>query len=140
MKINLLLFLAVAYTSINNSYSQNSRDFLVNKTFVSEIGSICEETPDDNPCAGLTEYATLEFKRNSVKIIEKQVSSCDSTYINTKLECNWRVNSKNEVKLNVKPKEIKYKFIEGLRLKIKNDTLFGYKKTEEYIFNIELKN
>lgn len=36
--------------------AQEKQVLLANKTFIAEVGTVCEDTPDDNPCAGETIY------------------------------------------------------------------------------------
>lgn len=143
MKIKHCLFLLLTTALISKTcYSQHKTDILIGKTLTATTGSVCEETPDDNPCAGAMLYTTLQFTTsNTIEITEKEISSCGSVHISSQLKYSWRVKNDTIIVINSKPEDIEYHFLKDLELKFKNDTLFGYKafnnKIEEYIFNVE---
>jgi len=66
----------IFFTFLIQVYSQNIKKKLNNKVFVSNIGSICEETPKPDPCAGQQIYLVLKFKNKNIIIREKYISSC----------------------------------------------------------------
>ncbi len=70
---NLCLVIFLLTYSI--SVTQEMKTHL-NKELIAYVGSICEETPDDNPCAGSEIYLTLLFDKEKVSVSEKEVSTC----------------------------------------------------------------
>ncbi len=127
-----------------NLEAQNKTDILTNKEYVSNIGYGCEETPEPNPCAGVQKYLILNFSKEQVLITEKDISSCGSEYITSKLKYKWELTQDSIIKIYSKPEEIEYKFLEGLVLKIENGKVIGNKKysnnkIENFIFKEKSK-
>ncbi|PKV51390.1 hypothetical protein ATE84_3475 [Aquimarina sp. MAR_2010_214] len=125
--------------------AQSNNDILINQTFISMIGSVCEETPDDNPCAGLEIFLILNFSKNNVSILEKEVSSCGVENINYTLDYKWELIQNHEIKIYNNPKEIAYDFLKNLVIKVENKKVIGYtkrgdKKTDKFEFKkIDIK-
>ncbi len=59
MKTKLLFLLVALLFSSLNAQS----NILIGQKFSSNIGSICEETPEPDPCAGLQVYLILDFTK-----------------------------------------------------------------------------
>lgn len=108
--------------------TQIESEFLINETFSSKVGYMCEETTDDDPCAGFEIYLVLKFSKEKVIIIEKEVSSCDTEQIASQLEYKWELTEDSEIKMDINPKDIKYHFLKDLILKTENKTIIGYKE------------
>jgi len=124
-KCIILLFIILPFLTIN---AQNELEPLINVEYISNIGYGCEETPEPDPCAGVQMYLILKFTEESVSIIEKDISSCGSEYITCELEYKWEMSNNNEITIQSNPKEIEYKFLKDLVLKIENKKMVGYKK------------
>ncbi|WP_109435326.1 MULTISPECIES: hypothetical protein [Aquimarina] len=132
------LILISSFLGLN---AQNEYDILINQTFISNIGSVCEETPEPDPCAGLEVYLILKFTKENISIVEKEISSCGSEYITSKLDYHWELIQNSEIKVHSIPKEIEYKFLKDLVLKIEDGKIIGYKKLwNKKTSRIEFKN
>jgi len=116
-----------------------SKGALVGQAFSCSIGYMCEETPDNNPCAGLEIYLILNFSEETVSIIEKEISSCGVEHINSQLRYKWELTQDSEIKIDTNLKEIEYHFIKNLVLKIENGTVIGNKNRETFKFKKILK-
>lgn len=97
---------------------------------------MCQETTEPDLCAGQEIYLVLKFNKENITIIEKNISSCKKEEINYK----WELIGDNEIKIWLKPEEIKYKSIENMKFKTTDGIIIGYKmdwnnKKVEYVFN-----
>jgi len=124
---------------MQNISAQKIENSLVGRTFVSNVDYICEVTVEPEPCAGLQVYLVLEFSKNKVVVIEKEISGCDDEYITFNQVYEWRIENTSEIIIESKPREVEYAFVKGLILKIENSALVGYKElfskeTKEYNF------
>ena len=52
------------------------KNIVLNKTFRTVVGSVCEETSTPQPCAGYTVFLELSFKNNFVLVNEKNENAC----------------------------------------------------------------
>lgn len=129
-----ILFLICIHSYLASQAQNKDDHILINQTFTATIGYVCEETPEPNPCAGLEIYLVLSFTKEEVSIIEKEVSSCDVEDITSKLNYKWELIQDSEIKIYSNPKEIEYNFLEGLRIKIEDNNIIGYKKTDRIEF------
>jgi hypothetical protein len=129
--------------------AQENKNYLENNTFISKVGSMCEETNIPDPCAGAQIYLILMFKKEYVFISEKYISTCDKVEI-IKIGCfKWGLSENNEVKIDYNPdinKVIEYEFnfsifMDNLTFELIDNRLRGKEKRKnkviEYIF---LKN
>lgn len=125
-QLTLVFFLFINSLLALNAQSKDA--ILIHQTFISKIGSICEETPDDNPCAGLEIHLILKFTKDNLSIIEKEISSCDEENISSRLSYKWKLTQNSEIKIDTNPQEIEYHFLKDLVLKIEDEKVIGYKK------------
>ena len=51
-------------------------NIVLNNTFRTVVGSVCEETSTPQPCAGYTVFLELSFKNNFVLVNEKNENAC----------------------------------------------------------------
>jgi acid phosphatase class B len=135
-KIIMSVFL---FTFVIQTYSQDINKKLKNKTYMSRIGSICQETTIPDPCAGQEIFLVLNFQKGNIKITEKYISSCGVEEISYELIYKWELTNNNEIKIFFNPKEVEYKSIENMKFKIDNEIIIGYKrdwndKNVEYVF------
>lgn len=126
MKKQIIFLIFITSFLVLNS--QNKSHVLINKTFTAKIGYVCEETHEPNPCAGLEVYLILNFTKENISIIEKEISSCGSEYITYKLDYKWELIQGSEIKIYSTPKEIEYKFLKDFVLNIESEKVIGYKK------------
>ena len=136
MKIILMmpfLFLTLSFNA------QENQNLLVNKTFTAKVGSVYEETPNDNPCAGQEVYLVLKFKKEEVLVSEKYISSCGKESIIIIVNYKWELLKCNKIKIDVNPRRIEYTYLHKLTLELRNRQLFGKRKNgniiSEYIFD-----
>ncbi|MNK25549.1 hypothetical protein D3C87_438760 [compost metagenome] len=73
---NLLLFLFLTLISVLASSQTKNNKIVLNKTFRTVVGSVCEETSTPQPCAGYTVFLELSFKNNFVLVNEKNENAC----------------------------------------------------------------
>lgn len=97
---------------------------IIGKQFIANVNSVCEETPDDNPCAGEEIYVVVKFLKDKVELTEKGVSSCDKeTYIR-KFKYNYGIKE-NDILIALKPEEVEYTHLKEIKFVIENKKLFG---------------
>ncbi|MCZ4244122.1 hypothetical protein [Pedobacter punctiformis] len=128
----------VAILSTTTMFSAQSQ--IINKSFIAQIGTVCEETSEPNPCAGYNIYLLLNFEKEYVTIIEKNIRTCKTEDTKFHLKTKWILNKNREVIFPDRDK-LKNTFVENLSLKVINNTLIGYKpdwkkKIQEYKFEI----
>ncbi|TCI91878.1 hypothetical protein [Tenacibaculum sp. M341] len=120
MKLNLIFILIVITIQ-----AQKSDLNLLGNTFSANVNSVCEETPDDNPCAGEQIYIVVTFSEEEVKLIEKGISSCDKETYSYSFKYKWEFIN-NEIKIHSNPEEVKYTYLKKMRLILKEEELFGF--------------
>ncbi|WP_034242124.1 hypothetical protein [Aquimarina atlantica] len=98
----------------------------LHKELRTEVATVCEETPDDNPCAGSTIYLALWFDKKQVQVSEKEVSTCDQESIYNIGTYTWKLLPNKEIKIDFDPNRIKGTYAEGLSLKLRDKQLIGY--------------
>lgn len=77
MKVtNFLLYLFLTLLSVPASSQTKNNKIVLNKTFRTVVGSVCEETSTPQPCAGYTVFLELSFKNNFVLVNEKNENAC----------------------------------------------------------------
>ncbi len=103
---------------------------LANKTFMINIGFICEETPDGNPCAGVDIYLVLHFTKMMVYAIEKEVSTCGEQTTLPIGEFMWKWEEGNKSTIEFNPKEVEGTPLENLTLQYYSGELVGEKLNE----------
>lgn len=108
--------------------AQGNQNALINRTFIAHVGSLCEETPDDNPCAGQEIYLVLEFKNEEVLIVEKHISSCNYELIVHIGNYKWALTHKNQVIIDAPSNKIEDTYLKDLLLEFKNEKLLGKRK------------
>jgi hypothetical protein len=99
--------------------------FPVNKTFISKIGTLCEEVDGDDSCAGKTIFLVLKFDKETVLAQEKYVSACDSVSIIPIGDFKWSLSQKNIVLENTENT-----FLENLKLDIIKNVLSGKREND----------
>ncbi len=120
MKLNLI-FILLAITI----QAQKTDINLLGNTFSANVNSVCEETPDDNPCAGEQVYVVVTFSEEEVKLIEKGISGCDKETYSYSFKYKWEFKN-NEIKIHSNPEEVKYTCLKKLRLILKEEELLGF--------------
>lgn len=140
-QISLIFCLFINLFLILNA--QSEADFLINQTFSSNIGFTCEETIEPDDCAGSQIHLVLKFTKETVLILEKEISSCDEEHISSQLEYKWTVTKDSEIEIDTDSKAIEYHFLKDLVLKIENKTIVGYKengtkKTDRFQFKKQI--
>jgi len=106
MKIKNLLFCLLTVLSLPAcSQTDNKNNKIVlNKTFKTALGSVCEETSTPQPCAGYTVFLELSFRNDFVLVNEKNENTCG-------------VRSENKYKTNYS--------VEGNIVKVEKLTRYG---------------
>ncbi len=107
--------------------AQENQNSLVNKTFIAKIGSICEETPDNNPCVGEEIYLVLHFGKTFVDVVEQQISSCgeETTDLIGEFTWKWQKGSRSEIMFN--PEEVMHTLRDSVALELSKGQLIGKK-------------
>jgi len=103
------------------------------------MGTIYEETPDDNPCAGSQIYLTLFFEKETVSVSEKEVSTCGKENISEIGNFIWQLMPSNKIKIYFDLQKIKYTYAKNLSLELENNNIVGTiihlnNTTSKYIF------
>ena len=113
-----------------NSYGQKTPNNLINNTFTSKVGFVCEEVYPPDPCAGEQIYMSLTFEESNVTIIEKNIGTCgDVEYIAYELKCPWELVNDKEIKIDVTGEPLTFKYIENMTFTILEDKIIGQKRT-----------
>lgn len=81
------------YYRLANGYGLNGR------TFSANIGSVCEETSEPNPCAGYQIYLELKFNEFEVEVTEKEISSCGKVNYEKKYLSIWDYELGDKIKI-----------------------------------------
>lgn len=120
--------------------AQSQNDFITSKSFSYHIGSICEETSEPNPCAGIQEYLFLNFSPKEISIVQKEISTCGSEEIIHQFSYEWKLINDSSIKIESNPQEIQYSYFKDLDLRIENKKIIGYKQlskdvTQRIVFN-----
>lgn len=88
-----ILFLSLTLLSVpacSQTQNKNS-EIVLNKTFKTVVGSVCEETNTPQPCAGYTVFLELSFRKDYVLVNEKNENDCGIRSEN-KYKTNYSVN------------------------------------------------
>ncbi|MCL5247636.1 hypothetical protein M4I21_17595 [Cellulophaga sp. 20_2_10] len=136
MKLYYITFLLLVTLSVK---AQESTNDLINKSFSTKVGYMCQETDTPNPCAGQQIYLELKFKKEKVVILEKYVSSCNKVNETEIGQFKWSLLKNNEVKIYSDSEKIKYTYLKNLKLELSNKVLVGEKiwehtEPEKYVF------
>lgn len=108
---NLLFCLLTVLSLPACSQTENKNSKLVlNKTFKTVLGSVCEETNTPQPCAGYTVFLELSFRKDFVLVNEKNENACGVRSEN-------KYKSKYSVKGNIVKVEKLTRYGEPLNIK-----------------------
>ncbi|MEW7280364.1 hypothetical protein ABW636_17370 [Aquimarina sp. 2201CG1-2-11] len=112
---------------------------LLNKELIAKVGTVYEETPDDNPCAGSQIYLAFLFDKKQVQVSEIEVSSCDKETLHIIGTYTWKLLCTKEVKIDFDPVTTEGTYAENIALKIQDKQLIGTSthlngQVIEYIF------
>jgi len=112
---------------------------VLHKELTANVGTICEETPDDNPCAGSAIYLILVFDKKEVQVTEKEISSCDKETIHEIGTFDWKLKDHKEISIDFVPQKIQGTYAENLILELRDKQLLGRIKhlngqIVEYVF------
>ncbi len=107
-----------------SSHAQKMKK-LLNKELIAKVGTVYEETPDDNPCAGSQIYLTFLFDKKQVQVSEIEISSCDKESIHNIGTYTWKLLCTKEVKIDFDPDMTKGTYVENIALKIQDKQLIG---------------
>lgn len=105
------------------SFGQEMKEYL-NKNLAVKVGSICEETPDDNPCAGLQVYLRFTFDEENVNVSEVEISSCDTEYPTELGKYTWELLDNREIAIAFDPERTKGTFAENIKLDLRKTGVF----------------
>jgi len=97
----------------------------LNKELMAKVGTIYEETPDDNPCGGQQTYLALKFIKEEVFIVEKYISSCDKESILIIGTYKWKLRCTKKIKIDYIQEEVKGTYTEDLSLELRDKQLIG---------------
>ena len=124
-KLILFILFVSSFLAVN---AQSNPDALFGQTFMTKIATVCEETPDSNPCAGFEIFLVLSFSKEAVSVTEKNISSCNKESIFSKRNYTWELTADSEIIIHSNPEEILCDFLNDHILKLENETVIGYEK------------
>lgn len=119
--ITMVLILCTCCLS---THAQKMKKYL-NKELRTEVATVCEETPDDNPCAGSTIYLALWFDKKQVKISEIEISTCGKESVYEIGTYNWELLYNKEISIDFIPEETKDTYAENIVLELRGQQLTG---------------
>lgn len=96
-----------------------------NKELVARVATICEETPDNNPCAGSEIFLVLMFDKQEVQVYEKELSTCGKASVNEIGVYKWTLLPNKELKIDFISEQIKHTYAEYLFLELRDKQLVG---------------
>lgn len=136
MTRNICIVISLLICFLSNAQEMKNH---LNKELTANVGTLYEETPDNNPCAGSQIYLTLLFDQEKVCVSEKEISTCEKENISEIGSFNWQLLENNRIDIGFDPQKIKYTYAKTLSLELKNDTVIGKiihlnGTTSEYIF------
>ena len=97
MKKQIIFLIFITSFLVLNS--QNKSHALINKTFTAKLDMYVKRLLSQNPCAGLEVYLILNFTKENISIIEKEISSRGSEYITYKLDYKWELIQGSEINI-----------------------------------------
>ncbi len=104
-------------------HAQKMKNFF-NKELITKVGAICEETSDDNPCAGSEVFLTLIFNKKEVQVNEKLIGTCGIESVNEIGAYKWELLPNKEIKIDFISEQIKNTF-EEMFLEFRGEQLLG---------------
>lgn len=120
----IFIMILLIFTCCFSSYAQKMNTYL-HKELLANVGSICEETPDDNPCAGSEIYLSLLFDEKKVEIAEKEISTCGKESISLIGTFNWKLVKNQKIIIDFATEKTKGTYAEKLFLELKQQQLIG---------------
>ncbi|MFC5048386.1 hypothetical protein [Aquimarina hainanensis] len=105
-----------------SSHAQKMKNHL-HKKLVTKVGTVCEETPDDNPCAGSEIYLSLFFDKKEVKVSEIEVATCGQESIYNIGTYTWKLLPNKEIRIDFIPEQTKGTYAEHLFLELRDKKL-----------------
>ena len=105
-----------------SSHAQGMKNHL-HKKLVTKVGTVCEETPDDNPCAGSEVYLSLFFDKRQVKVSEIEVATCGQESIYKIGQYDWQLLRNKEIRIDFIPEQTKGTYAEHLSLELRDKKL-----------------
>lgn len=105
-------------------YGQINKKELIKKSFITNIGTVCEEVMPPT-CAGYEKYLVLDFRKEDVLVIEKDISTCDKEEIQFQRKFRWKLIG-DVLKIN--EIEATNSFLKEMTLKLTPEGLIGTKK------------
>ncbi|WP_128755250.1 hypothetical protein [Aquimarina sediminis] len=126
-----------------SSHAQKVKNHL-NKKLIAKVGAICEETPDDNPCAGSEVYLSLFFDKKQVEVSEIEISTCGQESIYEIGQYDWQLLRNKEIRIDFIPAQTKGTYAEHLSLELRDKKLVALithlnGKLVEYIFEEKIE-
>jgi hypothetical protein len=97
----------------------------LNKELIARVATICEETPDNNPCAGSEIFLALIFDKKEVQVYEKVISTCGKESVKKIGTYKWTLLPNKELKIDFISEQIKYTYAEYLFLELRDKQLVG---------------
>ena len=122
-KKNIFIFILFCTCSLS-LYAQKMKNHLY-KELTAKVGAICEETPDDNPCAGSEIYMMLVFDEKQVSISEKEISSCDQESVHNIGIYNWKLLENQKISIDDIAEQTKGTYAENIVLELRDKQLVG---------------
>ncbi|SFN50697.1 hypothetical protein SAMN05421741_106107 [Paenimyroides ummariense] len=126
---------------ISSCASAQLKTELEGKTFITKIGSVCEETNVPDACAGYNTYFEITFNEQNAIIFEKGISSCKELRYSNTYTTEWMFEEQNKIILkNVEPH-----YDDGQKIFVDNILIFEDNKLTakpenkyygEYVFEI----
>ncbi|MEZ4859022.1 MAG: hypothetical protein R2781_09450 [Flavobacteriaceae bacterium] len=98
----ILTLLSVCFWSAKSQSIQKN----LNKELIAKVGTLCEETTNYNPCAGIEMYVTLFFDEQKVTLSEKEVTTCGKETVIFSGTYSWKIASNQEITIDFESKQI----------------------------------
>lgn len=122
--LRMWYMILLMFTCCISSYAQKM-NFFLHKELIAKVGSICEETPDDNPCAGSEVYLSLLFNKEKVEIAEKEISTCGKESLSLIGSFYWKLVRNGNIVIDIVSEKTKGTYADKMFLELKQQQLIG---------------
>lgn len=100
-------------------------DIYMNKHLIAEVGTVYEETPDDNPCAGRIVYLSLVFSTDKVSVSEIETTSCNEEFILEMGSYDWTLLETKEIMIDFNDGNLGHTYADTIFLELQDSGIVG---------------
>lgn len=121
----IFITIAMLFSACSTLCHPKKMNDYFNKELITRVATICEETPDNNPCAGSEVFLALMFDKKEVQVYEKVISSCDKESVNKIGVYTWTLLPNKELQIDFISEEIEHTYADCFFLELRDKQLVG---------------